>query len=409
MYQYFTETGATVSEAYEKIQRKYGSQAKVMDTRTVYKGGFLGLFQKESTEVVGYLKHDYLAGEKAKLEEEKKKILAQAAIASQSSQKEKEKIDAVREDETLKEVLQEVKSLKTQLHSLPRESGEKDHPTVSRLKTLFKKNDFSDAYQEYLLGLVRQTFSLEQLDDSLLVEDRVLEWMAESLKSYAPPAAGKPRVFVLVGPTGVGKTTTIAKLAAIFGGLTGQQEGGRVAMITIDNYRIGAKVQIEKYGEIMGFPVSGVESFEELKDRIGALKNFDHILIDTIGKSPRDFMKLAEMRSLLEAAGKNAEVHLALSATTKTQDFREIMAQFEPFQYKSVVITKMDETSQAGNILSVLWEKGKSVSFVTNGQGVPQDIRRADVRVFIETLSGFNEDSIKKQLGSKPVGKEGVK
>ena len=393
MYQHFSETGASVTEAWEKVKRKYGSKAQVMNTRTIYTGGVFGFFQKEETELTGVIKHDYLAGEKAKLEEEKKKILAHAAI--------KDRTEVKKDDETLREVLQEVKSLKTQLNAFPRDAAEKDHPTLKALKNIFRRNDFSDAFSDYLLGLVRQNFSLDQLEDYDEVESRALEWIAGSLQTHEHPEGLKPRVFVLVGPTGVGKTTTIAKLAAIFGGLTGAQENKKVAMITIDNYRIGAKVQIEKYGEIMGFPVTGVESFDELKDKILGLKNFDYILIDTIGKSPRDFMKLAEMRALLEAAGKSAELHLALSATTKTNDFREIMAQFEPFQYKSVVITKMDETSQAGNILSVLWEKGKSVSFVTNGQGVPQDIRKAEKRIFMETLVGFKDEGLKKHLEVK--------
>jgi flagellar biosynthesis protein FlhF len=95
------------------------------------------------------------------------------------------------------------------------------------------------------------------------------------------------------------------------------------------------------------------------------------------------------MRQLLEGAGRTTEVHLAVSATTKTKDLREIFQQFEPFGYQSVVLTKLDETSVVGNLLSLLWEKQKPVSFLTDGQAVPQDIQRASADRLLKPLLGF--------------------
>jgi flagellar biosynthesis protein FlhF len=195
---------------------------------------------------------------------------------------------------------------------------------------------------------------------------------------------------VLIGPTGVGKTTTIAKLAAIFGTDFTYQRQLSVRLLTIDNYRIGADQQIETLGGIMEIPVSVIKNYRELKQAIAlSSEEADLILIDTIGRSPRASMELAEMKQLLNACGSAAEYHLALAATTKSSDITEILQQFEPFAYRSVIITKMDETTRVGNVVSALAEKGKAVSYITEGQAVPHDIQRANVIRFLINLDGF--------------------
>ncbi|HRZ66440.1 MAG TPA: flagellar biosynthesis protein FlhF, partial [Spirochaetia bacterium] len=165
-----------------------------------------------------------------------------------------------------------------------------------------------------------------------------------------------------------------------------------VRMITIDNYRIGARQQIETYGGIMGVPVSCVETAEDLRKTIAFHSDADLILVDTVGKSPRDAVKLAEMQRILAACGPAAELHLALSATTKASDMAQAMRQFEPFDYKAVVITKLDETDRIGNVVSALAERRKPISYITNGQRVPQDIERARAERILMSLEGFRVD-----------------
>ncbi|MEW5814183.1 MAG: flagellar biosynthesis protein FlhF, partial [Spirochaetota bacterium] len=178
-----------------------------------------------------------------------------------------------------------------------------------------------------------------------------------------------------------------------------------VRLITLDNYRIGARKQIETYGEIMGIPVACVETFAELEKKLALYDGADLVLIDTIGKSPKDYMKLAEMRELLDACGNTAETHLAISATTKTSDLYEILQQFEPFKYRSVILTKLDETTHIGNIVSVLSEKQKSISFFTDGQVVPQDIQKANIVRLLINLEGFriNKDRLTKKFTAAKV------
>lgn len=409
MYQYFTESGDTFQEAMEKIKLKYGSAAQVLNQRTIAYGGFLGFFQKEGIEISGCIKHDTGAADRdrIKLEEEKRKILALAEAKAQLAQT-KAVIDEKREDQ-FKAVMEEVKVLQEKLDQLPArfpgESGRPaDHPTLALVEAVLEDNEFSPAYVRSLIDRVRKETTIEALEDADAVLARVRTWIAEGIQTFQEKRAVKPRIFILVGPTGVGKTTTIAKLAAVYGLGFGGQERQKLSLITIDNFRIGAKMQIETYGEIMGIPVTCIESYDALRQRIELDSDKDMVLVDTIGKSPKDFVKLAEMRKLLEGTGRPTEVHLAVSATTKTKDLREIFQQFEPFGYQSVVLTKLDETSVVGNLLSLLWEKQKPVSFLTDGQAVPQDIHRATTEKLMKPLLGFAPG-----LGSaalQTVGKE---
>ena len=156
---------------------------------------------------------------------------------------------------TLDEVLKEVKELKE--HVTRPDPGKRRplHPSLDQMKSLLEENDFSEnSYIRDMLDRLKREFSLEDLNQYGLLEDAVVEWIGESLYGMGRSARYRsPRVFVLVGPTGVGKTTTIAKLAAI-NGITSGENALSVCMITIDNYRIGARTQIETYGDIMGIP-----------------------------------------------------------------------------------------------------------------------------------------------------------
>jgi flagellar biosynthesis protein FlhF len=239
---------------------------------------------------------------------------------------------------------------------------------------------------------IRQELTYEVLNDVQEVLAQVLEWIGECISVTGEFQDRSPKSLILVGPTGVGKTTTIAKLAAIHSLGSKGERAKDVRVITIDNYRIGAKQQIETYAEILQVPFASVESYQELKKQLALFKDADLVLIDTIGKSPKDYMNLAKMREILDGCDEKAEIHLALSATTKVSDLKEIMQQFEPFNYTAVVLTKLDETMRVGNLISALYEKGKSLSYLTDGQRVPEDIQRASVLRLLKTLEGFPVD-----------------
>ncbi|MCK5197345.1 MAG: AAA family ATPase, partial [Spirochaetales bacterium] len=292
-------------------------------------------------------------------------------------------------DKTLQNVLSEVQSLKDHFDSTI--SGvEKKHSSIESIENILSDNEFSFSYIQTISDRLKRSLTIDELENMNLVKDRVSEWIGESISINEEEKFNLSKVVILVGPTGVGKTTTIAKLAANHSSVTRSKYAKSVRMITIDNYRIGAKKQIETYGEIMGIPVACVESYKELEQKINLFQDADLILVDTIGKSPKDYMKLAEMREMLDACGSSSEVYLAMSATTKISDVKEILRQFEPFNYKSIILTKLDETMRIGNIISVLSENNKSLTYITDGQVVPQDIERVTAKRLMRTVEGLN-------------------
>jgi flagellar biosynthesis protein FlhF len=281
------------------------------------------------------------------------------------------------------------------------------NPSFDNAIKLLRVNDFSENYINQMLERLRKELSLEQLENPAVVQEHLLEWIGESINIYNDDEyIKKPRIMVLVGPTGVGKTTTISKLAAIYGIGTDEIPAVEVRMITIDAFRICAKEQLEQIGDIMQIPVCCVVNKQDLRKEIAInSENTDLFLIDTIGKSPKEASKLGEMKEILEGAGRSAEFHLVISAGTKTKDITNILQQFEPFNYKSVILTKTDETDHFGNVISALSEKKKPVSFFTDGQTVPVDIKKASVVHFLINMEGFkvNREKFEKRFPSGDI------
>jgi flagellar biosynthesis protein FlhF len=241
------------------------------------------------------------------------------------------------------------------------------------------------------------------LNDYDEVQQKVLEWICDRVKTYNNDGPYKrPRIIVLVGPTGVGKTTTICKLAARLK-FPEHGEPQNVSLITIDMYRIAAAKQL---GELAGYlkaDFTAVNDGGELKSELALrLDSFDAILIDTMGRSPRDSVELAKMKQMLDVCGPNAEVYLTIMAATKTSDIIEIMRQFEPFCYRAVIVTKLDETKAVGNVLSALAEQAKPLAYMTDGQpSTPKYLQQANiVRLLTDHLEGFmlNRDRLEAYL-----------
>jgi flagellar biosynthesis protein FlhF len=415
----YVEQGISRMDCELKIAQKYNRPFHIISQKEIRIGGFLGFFSKPGVQVEFYfsqphyksqLTHgynvntpvswhasdsalrqgQYAAGD---LEEEKKKVLAAA----------RKNIDEISASgrEASQQILDSLKEIKEKIESGGRKE---EHPAFVRAAELLSQNDFSQNYINGMLDRLRKELTLETLDDADAVQEKLLEWIGESISIYKEDAnLPKPRIMVLVGPTGVGKTTTLSKLAAIYGIGTDEIQAVDVRMITIDAFRICAKEQLESIGNIMQIPVCCVENKQALRKEIAVnSEHTDLFLIDTIGKSPKDAAKLGEMKEILDGCPKYAQFHLVISANTKTSDIEEIMRQFEPFNYKSVVLTKMDETDHIGNVISALAEKRKPVSYITDGQTVPVDIKRASVVRFLINLDGFkvNREKIENRFPS---------
>jgi flagellar biosynthesis protein FlhF len=405
----FIEQAPTYDECMNKIRNKFGQSAKIhiMFNKTIQRR-FLGFFPREWVELTGYVLPNYSnyakyitpqrpqdpEEEKKKLEEEKKKILAAAGKPDPAQA-------------LLHKMVNDVRTIKEKIEA---GTAGDEHPALRRIGEILDMNDFTPAYSKTILDRARKELSLDDLEDYDALQDRVVEWIGESVKIYtAAKPARPPRIFVLVGPTGVGKTTTIGKLAATFGvGYTEKRPPLSVRMISTDNWRIGAAQQMERYGEYMDIPVSAVDNLEDFRKVLALYtEGVDMIFVDTSGKSPQDAAELAKMKPFLDACGSQVEVHLALEAKTKSSDIRDILRQFEPFGYRSVIVTKVDETRRLGNVISALadppsgsGEPGKPISYITNGQGVPHDLEPASAVRFLINLEGFriNREAIEKKF-----------
>jgi flagellar biosynthesis protein FlhF len=382
--QYFTIQARTNREAIEKMRSTYGEDARILTHRAVRLGGFLGMFSSEGIEVTGYLSEDGGKKRKADVEEEKKKIL-----------------DTVRKEQTLQVLLKEIQGLREVLDNRPpalfqppAEPHPSLHPSLLQLEELLTANEFSPDFIAGLRDRARKEFSLDGLENFGQLQTAAVEWIGEKIDIDPPLRFGgkSSKIVIIVGPTGVGKTTTIAKLAAIYGLGDGAASARSVRIITIDNYRIAAKQQIETYAEIMRIPVSLVESASELQKCLTLYQDTDLILVDTIGRSPRDLGKLAEMKEILSACGSQAVVYLALAATTKASDTEEILSHFAPFGFRSIILTKLDETMRIGNVISCLARHRKPLAYLCDGQGVPQDLEEATVMRLLMNMEGFRID-----------------
>ena len=192
----------------------------------------------------------------------------------------------------------------------------------------------------------------------------------------APPiraVAGTRRVVALVGPTGVGKTTTVAKLAANFKLVHGM----RVGLVTVDTYRIAAVEQLKTYAEIIDLPLAVANDPGEMPRAIDELGAVDMVFIDTAGRSPRDEVKIRELAEFM-AQARPDEVHLVLSAGGGEQTLRSAVDRFTQVRADRLILTKLDEAEGFGAILGVLGQANRPVSYLTTGQAVPDDIEPAD-------------------------------
>jgi flagellar biosynthesis protein FlhF len=226
-----------------------------------------------------------------------------------------------------------------------------------------------------IIGAVRDELTPGELQDEDIVRTTVLRHIASLIpQAGTPPLRGGrggygPHVIALVGPTGVGKTTTVAKLAAAYK----LRHGKSVALITSDTYRIAAVDQLRTYAGIIGLPLKVVMNPHEMAAAVQSLSNFDVVLIDTAGRSQFNADRLAELREFIEAANPT-EVHLVLSSTAGEAVMQKTVAAFSPLRPGSVILTKLDEAVNFGVIVNVARQLGAAFSFITTGQEVPDDI-----------------------------------
>jgi len=284
------------------------------------------------------------------------------------------------------ELLSEIGELKAQLDVMKDgmfQEIQREDSVISGVKTLFMKKGISEPWLDEMFNSLIGTSLVE--DKSLLVA-YLLEEIDEALKVKEEDFSS-PKIMMLVGPTGVGKTTTIAKLAARYAYLMDRPY--KVALLNLDSYKVGAIEQLEHYADIMQIEHVSVSTVEAFQEQLEALEAYDVILVDTAGMSPYDTQKFIKTVEFVNAENpREIDVNLVLSATVKYEDMEDIYNNFSFLNPSSVLISKFDETKHFGTLLNFMLLYKLPMSYFSVGQEVPDDLLLASKEYLLEQFIG---------------------
>jgi flagellar biosynthesis protein FlhF len=376
MANYETITAPTMAEAIHEIKRRVGSDAVIVTTRNIVLKRWLGFRRQAMVEVVvgrGLPKPAPAARPPAK----------PPAPSREPARRPGE--DLINQPAVtgilLKKILDETESLKRDITRLSGEVRQQGVPNVpTELAEHYTKLVQAEVSSELAVNILRsiERAGPDRLGDAEWVRARMIEHI-ERLIPVAGPIERKkaigPHVVMLVGPTGVGKTTTIAKLAANLA----IHQRRKVGLVTIDTYRIAAIDQLRKYADLMRVPVEVAGTPEEIGPAISRLKDRDFVLIDTAGRSPNDALKLGELGSYVEHARPD-EIHLVMASNVSASCAALAVEKFSALRIDKIIFTKMDEAAQLGVVLQTIGKLNRGLSYITTGQDVPDDIESGSAR-----------------------------
>ncbi|PRR83965.1 flagellar biosynthesis protein FlhF [Clostridium vincentii] len=354
-----------INEALTRIRHELGKEAVIISQRKIRKPGIKGYFSEKLIEVT-------------------------AAVENYSVGTSKKNVDVTQEDnfksslDNLKKIMnKEIESKKVPVLAkkeevIPPIVNLSLESEVAQMKELLNKvlknTEKEEVEEDELLTLIKEldidTFFYDELKNRVGNEDikgKLREIVKEDIKIIDGELKGN---VVLVGPTGVGKTTTIAKLA----GRLSLIDKKKVGLITVDTYRIGAVEQLKTYAEIMNIPFKVVITMKDMEEAVKSMENCDIVLIDTTGRSSKNAMQISELRAFVQKA-KPDSVNLVISSTTKNKDIKTIVDGYKELDYESIIITKLDETTVYGSLYNIQKVAQKPIGYITIGQNVPDDIK----------------------------------
>lgn len=404
-----TYRAKTIADALTQVKKELGRDAVILHTRTIKSGGWFGLRRATMTEitatssqVAGAITAPRLRQRPASApaapqpgaadalaplmemarERREGASLAPAspasalAVAESPMQAVAQRIIAATERTPIDHDIAAIKKMVGQVLKSTR--GVR-HPSMPEAlfecyQRLLQAEVAADLADD-IVGAVRDELDPAELDDPAIVQQQVLRRLAgyipvstDSVRIARAPD-GRPTTVALIGPTGVGKTTTVAKLAATYK----LRHGKRVGLITCDTYRIAAVDQLRTYANIIGLPLKVVLTPTEMASACDSLCDCDVILIDTAGRAPRDSGRIDELRAFI-AAARPHQTHLVLSSTAGEGALGEAARRFGEVGFDRVILTKLDEAVNFGVLLSIVRQVDAKLSFVTTGQEVPDHI-----------------------------------
>lgn len=385
-------------EAILKVKMDLGNEALILNTRKVKKKGLVGLFSKPMVEVLAAIDEFNIVRSEGDFAKSAVKPVEKPVEKSFDTQKTLEKINSDEKEGKIAILENKIVDIEDMLQKVYMQLKQEEKPLrtpvdgriadVPKIAGMFYENLLKNEVDADIARRIMDT-AAAKLGTGAGVNDMAAQLYSiisgilgrpETIKSGV---AGKPSVIIFVGPTGVGKTTTLAKIAANY--LLNQKKS--IGLITADTYRIAAVEQLKTYAEILGIPASVVYTPADITEAVIQHSDKDIVLIDTAGRSHRNREQFEELKALIAASGAN-EVYLVLSATTSIRNCREILNSYAFLSNYKLIFTKTDETPVQGIILNVKYLTGKSLSYITTGQIVPDDIEMANIEKITKNLIG---------------------
>lgn len=393
-------SGKTKEEAIAKAKAEFGEGAVVMNVKEVKPSGFFQFFKGVTYEVTAAIEEkDKYAGinlaadekitlppisqQSAKMPSVKLQIAEPVAASTVSSEDIEKRLESISNMIEKKFQAQEDKE---------KESTEKmvqNSENFKFMKILYRTLLDNEVDEKYVNQILEEAEKIANSNNSVdVVLSNVYQKMI--LKFGEPNCIDtegkKPKVIFFIGPTGVGKTTTIAKIASKYK----VEQDRKVAFLTADTYRIAATEQLHIYANILDAPMSIVYSAQELNQAIAKVSDNDLIFVDTAGFSHRNETQRMDTKNLIDGLDEQyeREIFLVLSATTKYKDLLEIVDSYREIAEYKLIFTKLDETSSYGNLLNIRLYSGADLSYMANGQNVPDDIEEFNAQMIVKQLLG---------------------
>jgi flagellar biosynthesis protein FlhF len=391
--------GNTKEDALESAKKELGDGLVEMNVKTVKSKGVLGWFRRNLVEVTvakeeeseRYERMETLKPEPKAVEPPRPKEVVVIPEAPKVLEEKLDNLQSLIENQISKQIIS-TQTVPPQTKETPQEEepdSEEEKARINFLKLLYTKmtdNEIDEIYAHDIIEEIDKNCKPDVTMDFMLSE--IYQRMILKLgKPYAISNEGKgPTVVFFVGPTGVGKTTTIAKIASLYR----LEKQKKVALLTADTYRIAAAEQLRTYANILEVPFRVVYTADEVSAAVEDFKDYDFILVDTTGHSPNNESQFENMGDLINSVNTSAqkEVFLVLSASTKYKDLKSIADTYKGIADYKLIFTKLDETSTLGNIYNIKLYTGASLSYVTCGQNVPDDIEYFNPQSTVKQLLG---------------------
>lgn len=364
----------SMQEAMKKIRSEMGNEAVILNSKVIQSGGFLGLFAKKKIEVIAALDQELDVPVHSKGKEEQPFFQEKLVypITSNGGLNSKEQIQSPISEENNLHLAEQIKELKDMLQSIATNDKSELYPEPLKaiLQKMTKQEINPSLKGQIMAELLAYWYQMNGNLTNNQLQEKEKELFAQKLKNISFGGISYQRKYInVVGPTGVGKTTTLAKLAAE----CVLQKNKKVAFITTDTFRIAAIDQLKTYAKILDVPIEVCYSLDDFKEAKKKLDGYDFIFIDTAGRNFLESQYVKDLQSIIDF-NEEMETFLVLAATAKTADMLAIYERFSIIPIKRLIITKLDETSTRGSLFEVMMKTNKGLAYTTHGQNVPDDI-----------------------------------